>query len=197
VARDFSKFKLPEGYLQKLNEGIPDLSRIQQGLPDLSALALSEEQKRAFKRIGECEPPDIPQQPAAEQPAEPGAKLRSEASAAEQPETEERQLAKVERRRVAKAQRHWIAAVEQADEERTAEAEPTAPAQQAESPKPTRYQETIREFANDTWPDGIPHTAEVVRVIADSEIWECLCRERGLGKRKPDFHTVNRALNRE
>jgi len=55
------------------------------------------------------------------------------------------------------------------------------------------------EFVKDQWPDGnIPRTAKVRRRMAESEVWKCIAAKHGISTKKiPDWHTVNRALDRE
>jgi hypothetical protein len=77
-----------------------------------------------------------------------------------------------------------------------AEPQPEAPRAKRQRP-PLR--KAIFEFVKDQWPDGnIPRTAKVRRRIAESEVWKCIAAKHGISTKKtPDWHTVNRALDRE
>ena len=77
-------------------------------------------------------------------------------------------------------------------------AEPQPEAPPAERQRPP-LQKAIFEFVKDQWPNGnIPRTAKVRRRMAESEVWKCIAAKHGISTKKiPDWHTVNRALDRE
>ena len=73
---------------------------------------------------------------------------------------------------------------------------------QPEAPPAERQRPPLQkaiEFVKDQWPDGnIPRTAKVRRRMAESEVWKCIAAKHGISTKKiPDWHTVNRALDRE
>jgi len=74
--------------------------------------------------------------------------------------------------------------------------QPEAPPAERQRPP---LQKAIFEFVKDQWPDGnIPRTAKVRRRMAESGVWKCIATKHGISTKKiPDWHTVNRALDRE
>ena len=80
--------------------------------------------------------------------------------------------------------------------ERIAGPQPEAPPAERQRPP---LQKAIFEFVKDQWPNGnIPRTAKVRRRMAESEVWKCIAAKHGISTKKtPDWHTVNRALDRE